>query len=280
MRKIGIVGLALVMMVSLFSVFEGNKAFAEESSTVSNIEEPMVTDSDVIIDESAPDVVVDGIVEEPASETEVVAEETVIDTSLAEFTSEEEDPIAELINGGKTTEPTYADACSCGGGSYGSPIRIKSNTIDMWDIPLEYGFANGQFVIMRRPGVYYYKQNATTTYFNEITADITQKISTGFSSFILYKGIDKIPYMARLYNYLNQPAPYNWGDYTKLASAWQLEKRLPIWGRIMSAPVPSSGTKQVIVYISKTGKDYTWHRRVSFTISPDKSITIKKWWVN
>ncbi|GIN88460.1 hypothetical protein J6TS2_48460 [Heyndrickxia sporothermodurans] len=110
-----------------------------------------------------------------------------------------------------------------------------------------------------------------------VTANITKIISNGFGTFVTMKGAKKVPYIARLYDKANKAKPYNWGDYAKTGSSAMVQYNAPFWGKIVSAPVPSAGTKTVIVYVSKTGKDYTWDRRISFTIKKDKSITYKKW---
>jgi hypothetical protein len=231
----------------LTSTIIGNATYAEEG--------PIQTSDEVV----------DKIIDVPTSQSEVIDEDTFTDTSFRE-------PMRKSDEIG-----TFAHECECGGGSYKNPIKIKSSTIDLYGVPLEYGIVKGNLVIMRRPGLYYYKQNATTSYVNMVSASIVSKMATGYSSYIAGKGVAKVPYMAKLFNSLNQPKPFNYGDYARTAAGWQVEQNLPIWGRIVSAPVPSSGTKEVLVYVSKTGKDYSWDRRILFTIKPDKTISYKKW---
>jgi len=53
----------------------------------------------------------------------------------------------------------------------------------------------------------------------------------------------------------------------------------PIIGPTLYTAVPLVGTKEIIVYISETGKDNTWHYRYRTVVARDGSYTISKWYV-
>ncbi|MFZ3590225.1 hypothetical protein ACOI1C_13375 [Bacillus sp. DJP31] len=166
------------------------------------------------------------------------------------------------------------------GGSYSDPANIPTNTVDLYNIPLEYAIINGELIILKRPDLHYYTQNATQSWFNMVTGYSAKTMANGFGTFVTYKGVSKIPYVARLFDKYNNPAPYNYGDYAKTGSSAMIQYNTPFWGKIVSAAVPSTGTKTVLVYVSTTGANYSWHRRISFDLKPDGSITIRKVWVN
>lgn len=209
------------------------------------------------------------------NDNEIIPGETIIDTSFINQTFFEEHKYTTTQDIKPLINPLPVPICDNVCGTYENPIRIPTNTLDLYDIPLEYGFVNGQFVFMQRPGLYYYTQNATQSHFNMITGKFASTVANGYATFGIFKGINKIPYMAKLFKN-NAPAPYNYGDWAKTMSSWMIQQKVPLWSKIVSAGVPSVGTKEVLVYISTTGKDNTWHRRVNFQIKPDKTITIRK----
>lgn len=172
-----------------------------------------------------------------------------------------------------------ANECDCGY-SYSSPAQLQTNMVNVSGVPIEYVVRNGQFVVFERPDLYYYQQNASVTWFDEVTGKVAQLGVEGLGTYASYKVVANFPYIARLLDQWGGPRPYTFGDFTLLASSYMVQTQIPLWGRIVATPVPATGTKQVLVYVSKTGNDYTWNYRASFTLSPDGSITYSTWYVN
>ncbi|MDN9012877.1 hypothetical protein [Brevibacillus laterosporus] len=162
--------------------------------------------------------------------------------------------------------------CDC------KPIKMRTNVIDMYGIPLEYTIKYGEFSIFKRPGVYYYQQNAKTTWFDMASGDVAKMAANGLGTFVSYKIIDKIPYVARLLDKYGKEKPYNWQDYAKSAAAVSAQYNFPLWGSIVSASVPKRGTETILVYLSED--DENWERRINIQIDSDGTVTTKKWWVD
>ncbi|QOS98088.1 hypothetical protein JNUCC42_16355 [Brevibacterium sp. JNUCC-42] len=162
--------------------------------------------------------------------------------------------------------------CDC------EPIKIRTNVIDMYGIPLEYTIKYGEFSIFKRPGVYYYQQNATTTWFDMASGEVAKMGANALGTYVTYKLIDKIPYVARLLDKYGKEKPYNWQDYAKSGAAVSAQYNLPLWGSIVSASVPKRGTQTILVYLSKD--DENWERRINIQIDSDGTVTTKKWWVD
>lgn len=229
-------------------------------------QENIVTDDNKEIDPHEMTSVVDS--QDPSDAEEIVS----VDNSFVDSTNDSD--------GGSENVVTPID----GGGSYSKPVKIRTTKIDLYGQPLEYGFANGRFQILERNGLYYYQQQASYGYFNELTAKYTQTLTGGAAGYYTFRAAEiGVPYMSRITavaKNINYGGPWQFGNYTKSVAGWMIDYKIPFLGKIISAPIPSKGTKDVLVYISTTGKNYSWHRRVLFTIHPNKSVTTKMWYVN
>ncbi|MEK3735222.1 MULTISPECIES: hypothetical protein [Paenibacillus] len=167
-------------------------------------------------------------------------------------------------------------ACS----RFGAPVQLSTNKITIVNgVALEYTIKDGQFAVFTRPDLYYYQEQATQSWFNAAVGKFTQTFTTGYGTYLTYKVAGKNPYMAKLMDKFRNQKPFPYGNWALGAGAWMLANEVPLWGDIIAAPVPAAGTKEVIVYLSKTGKDNTWHYRTRFTISPSGSVTYKTWTV-
>lgn len=173
--------------------------------------------------------------------------------------------------------PAVEEANDCGCGS--NPKQIRTDMLDIKGVPLEYTIRDGNLVIFPRPGLYYYKQNARQTWLNEYTAKVVSTWAEGYGTYVSYKIVSRVPYIARLLNLSGREVPYNFSDWAVSAGSYMAQKEVPLWGKIISANIPSAGTKEVVVYISKTGKDRTWHYRARFVVDDDGNLTIRKWTV-
>ncbi|WP_082232073.1 hypothetical protein [Halobacillus massiliensis] len=174
----------------------------------------------------------------------------------------------------------FMDECVCSGGSYSDPVDLDPNKLNVEGIPLEYSIADGELVILERGEYHYYVQSAEQGYFNYVTGNIAKTVANGYGTFVLSKGINKTPYINKIFNTTSKETLHNYGGYAKTASSAMIQYKTPLWGRIASAPVPGVGSKEVIVYISKTGNDYTWNNRARFVVNSDNSITTSTWYVD
>ncbi|MFD1779294.1 hypothetical protein ACFSFW_11495 [Fredinandcohnia salidurans] len=265
MKKIRKLGLLSTLSITLLGFTLAPVGVKAEEIVVEEVE-----------DYSDPYTVDETVVNQNYIEEEAVVDKSFVGTTTQSggFTLTPTNP----IDGGVSTN-AYNFDCGCGG-SYGSPLRIKTSTVDLYGTPIEYGFVNGQFVVMKRPDLYYYIQNATQSHFNMVTGKFAQTWATGFGTFVVFKGVDKIPYMARLFDRYNYSKPYNFGDYAKTVASWQLQSYIPGWAKVITTGVPSAGTKQVLVYVSTSGKNGTWHKRILFTITPNKTVSYSKSYAN
>ncbi|MGG0794600.1 hypothetical protein ABE137_11425 [Brevibacillus laterosporus] len=162
--------------------------------------------------------------------------------------------------------------CDC------EPIKMRTNVIDMYGIPLEYTIKHGEFSIFKRPDIYYYQQNAKTTWFDMATGDVAKMAANSLGTYVSYKIIDRIPYVSRLLDKYGKEKPYNWQDWTKSGLALYAQYKLPLWGSIVSASVPRRGTDTILVYLSEDDKN--WERRINIQIDSEGTVTTKKWWVD
>ncbi|BAH42898.1 hypothetical protein BBR47_19210 [Brevibacillus brevis NBRC 100599] len=167
----------------------------------------------------------------------------------------------------------------CHGCSYDSPLKITTSMTNNAGMPLEYTVKNGKLVIFQRPDMYYYTQNWTQTWMNEVTGVFTSNWNNAFGTFASYQIVKKIPYMARLLNKLNKEQPFGFGDFAIASSTYMTSKQVPLYSAIFTTPVPSSGTNESIVYISTSGKDNTWKYRWRFVIDPSGTVSITQWTV-
>jgi hypothetical protein len=165
--------------------------------------------------------------------------------------------------------------CGCGLDA----AKFSTNMTYIDDVPIEYTIRDGHLVVFERPGLYYYKQNATQTWLNEYFGKVASFGAEGVGTYASYKVVSKVPYIARLLDKYGKELPYNFGDWTIAAGTYMAQQNIPLWGKIIATPVPSAGTKEVLVYVSKTGKDNTWYYRIRFTVNTDGSLTITKWTV-
>ncbi|MEQ6378776.1 hypothetical protein RZN25_18435 [Bacillaceae bacterium S4-13-56] len=170
--------------------------------------------------------------------------------------------------------------CEGGGGTYEDPVSVPTNVINVEGIPLEYAIIDGEFTILERAEYHYYVQNAEQGWFNAAMGTFAKTVYNGYGSWLVYKGIDKIPYVSKVINTTSKETLHDYGSYAKAASSVMIQNNAPLWGVVASAPVPSWGTKEVVIYISETGADYSWHNRVRFVISPDNEVSYSTWYVD
>lgn len=166
-----------------------------------------------------------------------------------------------------------------GGSSYSNPMRVNTNVVDVKGVPLEYSIVNGELVIYKRDGYHYYVQSANHGWFNAVTGNITRSAANIVGTYLTYKAVSTVPYLKKVFD-AESNQPFRIYQSLTAASSYMVQERIPVWGSIVSTPVPSAGTKETVIYISETGRDYTWHHRIRFVISPNGSLEIRTWYVN
>ncbi|NTU30658.1 hypothetical protein HPY27_10940 [Brevibacillus sp. HB1.1] len=93
---------------------------------------------------------------------------------------------------------------------------------------------------------------------NQYSGKFAQKAVEGAGTYVSFKIGIKIPYMVILLKLKDRfEKPFQYGDYALGALVWMQQEKVPLWGDIISASVPKSGTEISLIYISETGKDYS-----------------------
>ncbi|MEJ8546969.1 hypothetical protein [Brevibacillus borstelensis] len=173
----------------------------------------------------------------------------------------------------RTIKPSKED-CGC-------DDVIKKKTKMIWigdEIPVEYTVHKGKLVVMKRPDLYYYTQNFTQTWWNQYSGQFAQRAAEGYGTYVSFQIGGKIPYMARLLKLKDRgEKPFQYADYAMAVLGYMTQEQIPLWGDIISTPVPNRGTEISLIYISKTGKDNSWKYRVRFEVEEDGTVSYKQW---
>lgn len=170
----------------------------------------------------------------------------------------------------------FREDCGCD-----DVIQKKTNMIYIGgEMPLEYTIHKGRLVVMKRPDLHYYTQNFEQTWWNQYSGKFAQKASEGLGTYVSFRIGGKLPYMARLLKLKDRgEKPFQYADYAFGVLGYMEQEQIPLWGDIISAGVPKSGTEISIVYISKTGKDNSWKYRARFEVEDDGTVKIDHWTV-
>jgi hypothetical protein len=159
---------------------------------------------------------------------------------------------------------------------------ISIETYNLKDVPLHYAIINDKLVIFRdNPNLWYSTQNAEFTYLQEIMGTTTKNFALMTGDRVLGKLGSKLPGSSAVTGKIEGSAeiPFTGkksGEIIKEEISENIQKKIPLWGEIISADVPKAGTKQVIVYLSGDGDQFD--RRVSLTLGKDGVLSIKDWY--
>ncbi|TCP23728.1 putative toxin of predicted polymorphic toxin system [Scopulibacillus darangshiensis] len=153
----------------------------------------------------------------------------------------------------------------------GAPIQ----TINLRGVKLNYVLTkDGKLVILTdNPDKWYYIQNAEYGHFEEIMGTFGKTTAEATGDYLMGKGVGKIPKASKIGDRLSGTKT---GDIIKDQASNEIQKKIPVWGKIISAEVPKAGTKDVIVYVSSKGEN--WNRHVRFTLDPDGVLSINDWY--
>lgn len=145
-------------------------------------------------------------------------------------------------------------------------------------VSVEFTIIDGKFVMYEQQGYYYYVENATQSWFNAATGSLASAGSSLLKARLTYGVVGKLPYLKNIYSTKTGELVKQNINFVSATSA-MVTYQMPIIGPIVYQAVPLVGTKDIIVYVSKTGADNTWHYRFRFVVAPDGSYTITKWYV-
>lgn len=196
--------------------------------------------------------------------------ETIVDTTWKNSPDILEDSANNMV------VPTRED-CGCD-----EVIKKRTNMIYIDNtMPIEYTIHKGKLVLLKRPDLHYYTQNFTQTWWNQYTGKFAQKAAEGAGTYVSFRIGGKMPYMARLLKLKDRfEKPFQYGDYALGALAWMQQEKVPLWGDIISASVPKSGTEISLIYISETGKNNSWKYRARFEVEKDGTVKVDHWVVD
>ncbi|MDM5233682.1 hypothetical protein [Lysinibacillus pakistanensis] len=163
-------------------------------------------------------------------------------------------------------------------GTITNPKRIDTEITWNNGVPLEFTILDGKFIMYERQGYHYYVQNATQIWFNAATGTLVQAGSAALKARITYGISERLPFIKNIYNTKTGELVKEKKNFVSAMTA-MVTYNTPIIGPILYTAVPLVGTKEIIVYISETGKDNTWHYRYRIVVARDGSYTISKWYV-
>lgn len=161
-------------------------------------------------------------------------------------------------------------------GTIASPKRIDTDITWNNGVPLEFTILDGKFIMYERMGYHYYVQNATQTWFNAATGRLAAAGSAVLKARLTYGISERLPFVRNIYNTKTGALVKENINYVSAMTA-MVTFQTPIIGPILYTSVPLVGTKEIIVYISETGKDNTWNYRFRIIVNRDGSYTISKW---
>ncbi len=162
-------------------------------------------------------------------------------------------------------------------------LGVPIETFNLRGIPLHYAVVDGNLVIFRdNPDLWYYTQNTEYKALFELMGIAGKTTATSMGDYLLAKGANRIPGVSTINGKIDQlpeipgSGGTKVGDIGKEQLSEAIQKKIPFWGEIISAPVPKAGTKQVFVYVDDNGDEY--NRRVAFTLTPDGVLSIDDWY--
>lgn len=217
---------------------------------------------------------------DPVSETQLVkTSEEIIDISVLE----NENLKLQLIDNeiAPLSLPHYEH--DGGGGSLSAPASIHTDRVWIQDskgnktsYALEYTIKGGQLIIFENEGYDYYTQGWTQGYVNMATGHIASLVSSGYFVKGTYQYSGKLPYLSKIYDRYGSTIK-NYFSYVPGATA-MVAYSTPISSRIVYSPVPTAGTKELIVYVKNSGAS-SWNHRARFVLS-GTTLSINTWVVN
>ncbi|WEG19173.1 hypothetical protein PQ478_21700 (plasmid) [Alkalihalophilus pseudofirmus] len=152
----------------------------------------------------------------------------------------------------------------------------SSVTVD--GVSVRYEIVDDQLIIFKdNPDYYYYPQNAqqgTVNYYVGLTAQAT---TTVYGAYMLGRTASKIPGVNKLFDKAGKTFNSSRaGTVIASVGGYALQEKIPYWGYITGTPVPTSGTKEVLLYLSKDPDDWRDSKPLLFTLKPDGSHSISK----
>lgn len=166
-----------------------------------------------------------------------------------------------------------------GGGSFYSPSQIHTSLLQIENsgVYIEYTIKDGKLVFFEREGLFYDYQNWTQSYLNAVTGTIVGTFASGYISRLTYKVSNKVPYLKTILN-KNGTQVKDYGSYVTAAGVMTFYS-LPVFSKITYNPVPTVGSRESVIYVSKTGASGTWNYRARFVLS-GQSLSVSTWVVN
>lgn len=149
-------------------------------------------------------------------------------------------------------------------------LGIKPSTIVINGYEVHYTIQDGHFVLFRdNPKLQYYTQGATRGMIETKIADVAKYATDFLVPYKLGSLIKGVPGL----KWLDQKDGEVGKNLVKGYPAYLAQNEIiPLWKEIVGTPVPKSGTKEFLLYLSDDdGKK--WGRRVIFTITPDGNVS-------
>lgn len=158
-------------------------------------------------------------------------------------------------------------------------LGIQPSSIELNGHQINYTIEDGDFMIFKdNPNLHYYTQDAEQGKINFRIAEGT-KFATNVTASLtlarvgLFAG-EKVKSVKKALNKLdNTNAPYI-KQFSSFAGSYYIQSNIPYWKEIVGAPIPTAGTKEIILYISDDEGE-NWDGRVRFVISPDGEVSYK-----
>lgn len=158
-------------------------------------------------------------------------------------------------------------------------LGIQPSSIELNGHQINYTIHNEDFIVFKdNPKLHYYTQDAEQGKINfrmaegtKFAANVTASLS--LSRVGLFAG-EKVKSVKKALNKLdNTNVPYI-KQFSSFAGSYYIQSNIPYWKEIVGAPIPTAGTKEIILYISDDEGE-NWDGRVRFVISPDGEVSYK-----
>lgn len=153
-------------------------------------------------------------------------------------------------------------------------LGISPNMIDVYGAHLHYAVVDGSFIVfLDDPSLWYYTQNTKQGQMNFYIASITQRTAQFFAAYMLSGVVTRIPGVKHIVGVINRRTSKDGGRVVAGGGLIFAQEGVPLWSDIVGAPVPTSGTNQVLVWLSADREN--WDRRVRFDVHPDGAVTFR-----
>ncbi|WP_053431720.1 ribonuclease YeeF family protein [Halalkalibacterium halodurans] len=154
------------------------------------------------------------------------------------------------------------------------PDRAKIND----DIIVHFDIIDDRLVIFKDdPNFYYYTQNAEMGGFHYYAAGTAQGLTRGYGAWLLGRSVAAIPTVGPIAQNIfnNASDPSTLVAVGTAAGTFAFADKVPAFGHILGTPVPKSGTKEVLVYLSEDKDDWKEAHKVLIKVDPTGDVSYK-----